>query len=108
MLQVVSEPFQWNRPQQVVGECKGQKLPGFLGADPSRAQIENGLGRELTGRRSVGTFNVVGVNLQLRFGIHLGMPGKQEVPVLLLGIGSLRILRNDDPPLETPLVNDHP
>ena len=48
----------------------------------------------------MGAFHVVGVDLQLRLGIDLGVVGKQQVAVGLLRVRLLRILVDDDASVE--------
>ena len=41
-------------------------------------------------------FNVISVNLELRLAVCLGLLRQEQAIILLLGVGQLSILRNND------------
>ena len=51
-------------------------------------------------RRAVRALHVVSQNLELWLRVDLRIVGKQQVPIGLLGIGLLRLLVDDDSPVE--------
>src|SRR5450759_5155103 len=77
-----------------------QQIARLFLRDAARLQVEDGLLIELANRRPVRATNIVGVNLQLRFGMDGGVFGKNEIPVCLLGVSLLRARTNDDLPVK--------
>ena len=77
-----------------------QQIARLFLRDAARLQVEDGLLIELANRRPVRATNIVGVNLQLRFGMDGGVFGKNEIPVCLLGVSLLRVRTNDDLPIK--------
>ena len=77
-----------------------QQIARMFLRDAARLQVEDRLLIELANRRPVRATNIVGVNLQLRFGMDGGVFGKNEIPVCLLGVSLLRVRTNDDLPIK--------
>jgi hypothetical protein len=90
-----------------------QQIARLFLRDAARLQVEDGLLIELANRRPVRATNIVGVNLQLGFGMDCGTLGKNEVLIGLLGVSLLRAGRTmifplktaADVPLRIPLYN---
>ena len=87
----------------VVGESKDQEAAGLVPADASRTEIKNGFIGELADGRPVGTFDVVCINFQLRFGIDDRVFRKQQRFVGLFGIRFLGVLMDEDFAVENSL-----
>ena len=61
--------------------------------DTARAQIEQLFFINAPDGRPVAAFHVIGVNLQLRFGVDLRQPPQQEIGIGPLGVGFQRVRR---------------
>src|SRR5260370_32552088 len=77
-----------------------QQIARLFLRDAARLQVEDRLLIELANRRPVRATNIVGVNLQLGFGMDGGVLGKNEVPIGLLRVSLLRVRTNDDIPVQ--------
>jgi len=66
--------------------CKGinKNTPRCRSIHGTGTEIEQRLGIELADGATVRAFNIIGIDLKLRFGIHLGIAGQQQVVVALL------------------------
>src|SRR5260370_17918893 len=84
----------------VAREGMHQQIARLFLRDAARLQVEDGLLIELANRRPVRATNIVGVNLQLRFGMDGGVFGKNEIPVCLLGVSLLRVRTNHHLPVK--------
>src|ERR1019366_1314441 len=84
----------------VAREGMHQQIARLFPRDAARLHVEDGLLVELANRRTVCATNIVGVNLQLGFGMDGGVFGKNEIPVCLLGVSLLRVRTNDDLPVK--------
>src|SRR3989442_4208965 len=89
-----------DRVNNVAREGMHQQIARLFLRDAARLQVEDRLLIELANRRPVRATNIVGVNLQLRFGMDGGVFGKNEIPVCLLGVSLLRVRTNDDLPVK--------
>jgi len=75
------------------GKGMNQHPTRVVRANAARAQIKNGFLVQLSNRRAVRAFHVVGVNFQLRLGVRCGVVGEQQVFVRLLGVGFCAVFR---------------
>ena len=78
------------------------RLRAESSADPSRAEIEQGVVVDVTRRRGVLAAHVVREDLELRRAADASRPREQQVLILLLSVGLLSVLSNDDAPMEDP------
>src|SRR5699024_2288434 len=80
---------------QFAGKAVGEygACAGFV--DTARTQIEDGVFIELADCGAVRALDVVGVDLQLRLGVDLGLFRQQQRIRRLFGIGFLRVLVDD-------------
>ena len=92
-----------NALNNFAGKGMDQHPTGGLGIDAASPQIENGLFIQLTYGGTVCAFDIVGVDLQLGFGIDGGVLGKEQVLVRLLGIRFLGGLLHEDAAMENAL-----
>ena len=67
-----------------------------VGADAARTQIKKRLVVQLADGRAVGAFDIVGKNLQLRFGVDDGVLREDEIAIGLLGVGFLGVLPDEN------------
>ena len=68
--------------------------------DAAAAQVEQLVGVQLADRGAVAAFHVVGINLELRLAVDLGVAAEQQRLVHLIAVGLLRDPRDLDPALE--------
>ena len=65
-------------------------MSGRVQSNAASPQIKNGLLVQLADRRAVRAFHIVGIDLELRFGVHRRLVAEQDVLVGLLRVGLLR------------------
>lgn len=73
---------------------------GFLVRDASLTEVKEPVFVELSRRQSVRTLDIVGVDLELGLGVHLGIPAQKEVSVILVRLCLLGIFGDVDHPGE--------
>lgn len=64
-VQFVPNALLFNPADQIIGKGVGQEALGRLLTNPPRLQIENRLLIQVSGGRTVGAFDIVGINFQL-------------------------------------------
>ena len=74
----------------------GQHTPGCRPVNATRNDIEKGCLVQLADGRTMSAFHIVGVDLELGFGIDLGVGGEQQVLVALRRVGFLRTRLHHD------------
>ena len=89
--------------EDVARERLRQHPPRSAVADAAAAQVENGVLIEPADGGAMGALDVIGIDFQLRLGIHRCLFGEQEVLVGLLGVGLLGGLEHVDAAVEDPL-----
>ena len=75
-------------------------VSSLVGALPPLHDLTKNVGVELPDAGAVAALDVVGVDLELRAGAGQGARGQQQVLVRLPGVGLLRVLPHEDPPVE--------
>src|SRR5215510_3147931 len=75
-------------------------MPRLRLAQAPRSQVEHHFLVHLADGRAVRALDVVGEDLELRFGVDLGILGQEERLVRLLRIGLLRVRTHDNPAVE--------
>lgn len=73
---------------------------GIFKVDSPLAHIIDRFGIELTDRRSMAALHIIGIDLQLRFGVGMRLIPQQEVVILLEGLRPLGVLCDIDPTTE--------
>src|SRR5262249_30642837 len=97
---MIAERTGMHAVQAFVGERLQKKMLRGNFTQAARAQIEKSGFVHLADGRAVRTFYVVSVDLQLRFGVDLGIIAKQKIAIGLLGVSFLGVLVHDDAPME--------
>ena len=72
-----------------------QYLDRVMPVEAARAQVKERRIVELANGRAVAAFDVVGVYLEFRFGVDLGLLGEQEIVIGLVGIGPIGAFVDD-------------
>ena len=80
-MQTVAQRLQLHVVYHLVDKSILQKQTGFLQRDTTLAHVEECRIIQLSHRRTVGTFHVVGINLQHRLGVHTCLLRGREVLV---------------------------
>ena len=86
--------------EALTGKGVQQQLPRSSLLDSARAQIEQSILIDLADRRAMGALHVIGMDLQLRLGVNSRVIGEQQIAVRLFGVGLLRVLMDNDAPVE--------
>jgi len=96
----LSDALDLNPVDEFAGERPHEDISSLLPIDPSRTEVEKPVRVELPYRRSVGALHIVRQNLELGFGVDPRFLRNEQISILLLGIGLLRIRPHDDPTVE--------
>lgn len=89
MVQTVAQGLEAYLIDDLAHKGTHEELAGFGMADAALLHVEEGILVELTYGGSVATLHIVGIDLELRLGVHTGLTGETEVAVGLLGVGVL-------------------
>ena len=85
-----------NLPDHLIGEGIHQQLAGTVSINAATLQIEDLVGFELADGSSVGAFDVICHNFELRLSIDSGFGREQQIAIELSGIGELSRLGHID------------
>ncbi len=100
MIEMQSKAVQLDPLQDLTCKGVGEYSAGLALANSPGAQVENRHLVQLTDRRTVAALDIISVDLQLWLGVYLGLPGQQEVLVVLFGVGLLRTSLDRDPAMK--------
>ena len=92
VVQTVFQRFELHAVDHLIDEGKLQQQLGFLLTDAALAHVEHSLVVELTHGRTMTTFHIIGINLQLWLGVHARLLRGAEILVAHLRVGLLRSL----------------
>ena len=81
---MLAECFIRNRFDDLFHKRVNEQLTRFLFVDASLLHVEEGGLVELSGGGAMGSFDIIGIDLQLGLGTHLSGVGEQEVAVGLM------------------------
>ena len=96
MVQTVFKSIDAYAVDYVAHECLHKQCPGIVLGDSACAHIEQGVLVELSHSCYVATLHIVGVNLKLGLGEHLGGRCGTHIAVALVGFYLRGILGNED------------
>ena len=95
-MQAVLEGVEAHSVNHVGDKGLHQQATCLVDADAAGAHVEQGLLVKLTNSRTMGTHHIVGVNLKLGLGVHLGSGSTAQVTVALIGLDTRAIGLNQN------------
>src|ERR1039458_6793661 len=96
LFQQIAQALHFNPIHNILRKRVGQQTARFPLANAARLQVEQRFAIQLADSGAMRAAHVIGIDLQLRLGIHHRIVGEHQILIGLLGIGLLRVFADDD------------